>query len=44
MSEFVGDTNTNYNPAEFIQIVVEGNFEKEKPTPGQLNSLRDLAG
>ena len=39
---FVGDTNTNYNPEGFIQIVVEGNFEKEKPTPGQLDSLRDL--
>ena len=39
---FVGDTNTNYNPEGFIQIVVEGNFEKEKPTPGQLDALRDL--
>ena len=39
---FVGDTNTNYNPAGYIQIVVEGDFEKEKPTPEQLDSLRDL--
>jgi hypothetical protein len=39
---FGGDTNTNYNTAGYIQIVVEGNFEKEKPTPKQLDSLRDL--
>ncbi len=39
---FVGDTNTNYDTAGYIQIVVEGNFEKEKPAPEQLESLSGL--
>jgi N-acetyl-anhydromuramyl-L-alanine amidase AmpD len=36
--DFVGDTNTNYNPAGHIQVVLEGNFEVERPTSDQLQS------
>ena len=39
---FAGDTNTNYNPKHHIQVVLEGNFMKEKVTPAQLQSLEDL--
>jgi N-acetylmuramoyl-L-alanine amidase len=38
----VGDTNTGYNPAGFIQVVVEGNFETEKVTEAQTASLQSL--
>ena len=39
---FVGDTNTNYDPAGHIAIVVEGNFEVEQPTPAQIEALEEL--
>lgn len=37
-----GDTNTEYDPAGHLLIVLEGDFEKEKPTTRQLDSLRAL--
>jgi hypothetical protein len=37
-----GDTNTNYNPDGFIQIAVEGSFDKEAPTAAQIASVRAL--
>ncbi len=39
---FTGDTNTEYDPTGHILIVLEGNFEEERPTRGQLRSLRRL--
>jgi hypothetical protein len=39
---FVGDSNTAYDPAGHLQIVLEGNFEEEVPTPAQLESLARL--
>jgi hypothetical protein len=38
----VGDTNTGYNPAGFIQIVVEGNLDTQAMTPDQETALVGL--
>lgn len=40
--EYVGDTNTDYDPTGHALIVLEGNFEKEQPSPKQLESLNEL--
>lgn len=37
---FVGDTNTEYDPRGHALVVLEGNFEVEEPTPAQLATLR----
>lgn len=39
---YAGDSNTKYNTADRIQIVVEGNFEQEQPTQEQLRALDQL--
>ncbi len=40
--QFAGDTNTEYNPAGHLLIVVEGEFDQEVPTKPQLRSLDRL--
>lgn len=40
--QYVGDTNTDYDPSGHILIVLEGNFEKEQPSSKQIESLREL--
>jgi hypothetical protein len=39
---FVGDTNTEYDPSGHALVVLEGNFEEEQPTEAQLASLRKM--
>ncbi|MDH3742966.1 MAG: peptidoglycan recognition protein family protein [Hyphomicrobiales bacterium] len=39
---FSGDTNTNYDPAGHIQVVLEGNFEKTRPYVEQIEALESL--
>lgn len=39
---FAGDTNTGYDTSGYIQIAIEGDFEKEKPDLAQLNAVRRL--
>jgi len=39
---YAGDTNTRYSTANRIQIVLEGHFDKEQPSPAQLQSLDKL--
>ncbi|MGC2600726.1 MAG: peptidoglycan recognition family protein [Rhodomicrobium sp.] len=40
--QYAGDTNTGYDTLNLIQIVVEGNFEKERPAREQLEALKEL--
>jgi N-acetyl-anhydromuramyl-L-alanine amidase AmpD len=40
--QFVGDTNTEYDPTGHALVVLEGNFEVEQPTEAQLASLRRM--
>ena len=40
--DFAGDSNTAYDTANRIQIVVEGHFNQEQPSVAQLRSLDRL--
>jgi len=40
--DFVGDTNTAYDPTGHVAIVLEGNFEHEVPAAAQIESLVGL--
>ena len=39
-ANYVGDTNTAYDPTGHLLVVLEGNFEEETPTEAQLAALR----
>ena len=39
---YAGDTNTKYSVKDRIQVVVEGHFDRDKPTKGQLAALDAL--
>ena len=39
---YAGDTNTPYNPANRIHIVLEGHFDGEVPSAGQVSSMAAL--
>ena len=38
--QFVGDTNTAYDPTGHLLVVLEGNFEEEQPTELQMELAR----
>lgn len=40
--EYVGDTNTEYDPAGHALVVLEGSFDKEQPSPAQIASLKQM--
>ncbi|PVY38493.1 peptidoglycan recognition protein family protein [Pontibacter virosus] len=39
---YAGDSNTSYDPAGHLLVVVEGNFEKEAITEAQMKTLEKL--
>jgi hypothetical protein len=39
---FAGDTNTKYDTSGYAQVVIEGNFDQDTPTPAQLDAVADL--
>jgi hypothetical protein len=41
---YVGDTNTEYDPTGHLLITLEGNFEEEQPTDAQMKSTHQLVG
>ncbi|MFA5139344.1 MAG: peptidoglycan recognition family protein [Elusimicrobiota bacterium] len=40
--DYAGDSNTKYDTSGHVQVVLEGNFTKEKPSAEQLKSLGQL--
>ena len=39
---YMGETNTTYDPAGHFLISIIGNYERQEPTPAQLESIADL--
>lgn len=39
---YVGDTNTEYDPTGHLLVTLEGNFQNEQPTDEQMKSARRL--
>jgi hypothetical protein len=39
---FVGDSNAEFDSTGHISVTLEGNFEKEEPTPEQMDSTRKV--
>ncbi|MGB7069584.1 MAG: peptidoglycan recognition family protein [Pyrinomonadaceae bacterium] len=40
--KYVGDTNTEYDPAGHALLVLEGSFNKEHPSQAQIDSMKKL--
>ena len=40
--KYVGDTNTEYDPAGHALVVLEGSFNTEQPTPAQVTSMKQI--
>lgn len=40
--QFMGETNTAYDPGGHFLISVVGNYERQEPTPAQLNAIADM--
>lgn len=39
---YIGETNTSYDPSGHFLISVLGNYDRQEPTPAQLNAIADL--
>ena len=39
---FMGETNTAYNPGGHFLISIIGNYDKQEPTPAQIEAIADL--
>lgn len=39
---YMGETNTTYNPAGHLLISVMGNYDRQEPTPAELNAIADV--
>ncbi len=40
--KYAGDTNTEYDPTGHALVVLEGSFNKDQPTPAQIESMKKV--
>lgn len=40
--KYSGDTNTEYDPTGHALVVLEGSFNKEEPSPAQIESMKQI--